>query len=80
MKTRSRRTLWCRDPIGTAGCHTPEPVPVSLTALIREVDDDGDVEKLIEQTHTKTGLARDRLQELVENSFRDAQQIAEQFT
>lgn len=57
-----------------------ELVPVSLTALIREVDDEANVEELIEQAHAKTGLDRDRLRELVENSFRDAAQIAEQFT
>ena len=53
--------------------------PVNLVALIPEVDEERGVEQLIEQAHATMGLDRDQVHELVEDSFRNAEEIAGQF-
>ena len=53
--------------------------PVTLSGLIGEVDEERGVEELVEQAHATMGLDRDQVRELVHESFRSAEEIAEQF-
>ena len=53
--------------------------PVSLAALIPEVDGDRGVAAVAERAHDVMGMELDAAQELVESSFLQAGEIAEQF-
>ena len=53
--------------------------PVNLASLIPEVDQESAVEQLIEQAHSTLGLDRDQVRELIDDSFRHAEEIANQF-
>ena len=53
--------------------------PINLASLIPEVDQESAVEQLIEQAHSTLGLDRDHVRELVDDSFRHAEEIASQF-
>ena len=53
--------------------------PVNLVARIREVDDGPGLERFIEEVHATLGLEPDRVRELVDESFHDAEEIAQQF-
>lgn len=53
--------------------------PVNLVAAIREVDDPPDLERLIQQVHLNLGLETGAVRQLIDESFRDAEEIAQQF-
>jgi HD-like signal output (HDOD) protein len=53
---------------------------VNLAALIPEVDAEAHIEVLTQRVHESTGLEPSDVHTLVEESFRDAEEIAEQFT
>ncbi len=64
------------------GHHDPQnkaydcPPPVALVAWIRESEEDSGVESLIEAAHAHYGLPVEKVNELVESSFRDADEFA----
>ena len=53
--------------------------PVNLVALIPEVDDDRAIAALAERAHDTMGMDADEVRKIVENSFVQAEEIAEQF-
>ena len=54
--------------------------PVTLVAWIRETDEDpADLGALVEQDHTTIGMEPDRVRALIDESFRNAEEIAQQF-
>ena len=53
--------------------------PVNLSALIGEVDEERGVEELVERAHATMGLDHDQVRTLVDDCFRCAEEIAEQF-
>ncbi len=53
--------------------------PVTLAARIREIDAEGCVGEVAERAHAVIGLDVAAAQSLVEESFRHAEEIAEQF-
>ena len=53
--------------------------PVNLAALIREVNEELGVEQLVEQAEATMKLAGDTVRELIVESFRSAEEIAQQF-
>ena len=53
--------------------------PVSLAALIPEVDGEGAIATVAERAHNAIGMDADEVRSLVENSFLQAEEIAGQF-
>jgi HD-like signal output (HDOD) protein len=51
------------------------PAPVSLVAVLRESEKESGEEALIENAHARHGLSKDKVQELLSSSFRDAEGI-----
>ena len=65
------------------GCDDPDVHqlrPVTLVAWIRETDEDpADLGMLVEQVHMTIGMEPDRVRALIDESFRNAEEIAQQF-
>ncbi len=64
---------------GTSDPDVRELPPVTVAALIPEVDGDRGIAAVAERAHDVMGMDLDAAQELVENSFLQAGEIAEQF-
>lgn len=53
--------------------------PVTLVARIREVDEASDLDPLVDDIRTTMGLEPDRVRTLIDESFTNAEEIAQQF-